>query len=331
MSAAPQVILARGDLTALMTPRDYLAAAEEAFRALGDGRAHAPAPLHMHVPNGVFHAKGGVYTGERGYVALKLNANFPENPARTGMPTIQGAILLCDADNGALLAILDSAEITLRRTAAASALAARCLALRNACTLLLCGCGVQARAHAEALAELFCFDDVWCWDRDLAKADALAAHIRQHLALPASAVADFADAAPEAEIIVTSTTATAPFLGPQHVSPGAFIAAIGADNPNKSELKLALAEKAAIVCDSISQCAAMGDLHHALAAAAVSLDRVRAELGDVVAGRKPGRLTPGEIVVFDSTGLAVQDAAAAATAYARAIAAGRGLRCALQD
>ncbi len=331
MSTAPQLILSRSDLAALMTTRDYLAAAEDAFRALGEGRASTAAPLHVETAHGVFHAKGGAYSNQRSYVALKLNGNFPGNPERNGLPTIQGAILLCAADNGALLCILDSAELTLRRTAAASALAARHLAPANARTLLLCGCGAQARAHIEALAGLFKLDAVLCWDQYAAKAEALAGQIRTELALHALSVADFAAAAQSAEIIVTSTTASAPFLGPEHVRPGAFIAAVGADNPHKSELAPALIARAALVCDSISQCESMGDLRHAIAAGAISRDHARAELNEIVTGARPGRMLSEEIIVFDSTGLAVQDAAAASVAFERAVNTGRGLHCVLHE
>jgi alanine dehydrogenase len=331
MSGAPQLMLSRSDLAALMTTRDYLISAEDAFRALGEGRASTVTPLHVETTHGVFHAKGGAYRSQRDYFALKLNANFPDNPERTGLPTIQGAILLCDADSGALLCILDSAEVTLRRTAAASALAARYLAPANARTLLLCGCGVQALAHAEALSDLIRLETVFCWDQRPEKAQALSASIKTDLSLHALPIVDFAAAAQSAQIIVTCTTSAAPFLRPEHVRPGAFVAAIGADNPNKSELTPALVARAALVCDSMSQCESMGDLHHALAAGVISRDRVRAELSDIVTDARLGRLLSEEIVVFDSTGLAVQDAAAASMAYQRAIQTGGGSTCALHD
>ncbi|HCK84244.1 MAG TPA: hypothetical protein DHW63_06925 [Hyphomonadaceae bacterium] len=331
MSGGHQLMLSRTDLATLMTTRDYFVAAEDAFRALAEGRASTAAPMHMETARGVFHAKGSLYRNQRGYVTLKLNANFPGNPERTGLPTIQGAILLCDADNGALLCILDSAEVTLRRTAAASALAARHLAPADASTLLLCGCGVQALAHVEALADLFRLETVLCWDQHPEKADVLAARISTHLSLNSQSVVDLATAAQSAQIIVTCTTSTAPFLGPEHVQPGAFIAAIGADNPHKNELAAALLARAALICDSISQCETMGDLHQALAAGAIVRNRVRAELSEIVTGATPGRLSGEEIVVFDSTGLAVQDAAAASIAYERAVRTGRGSLCALHD
>src|SRR5688572_15261197 len=136
--AAQSLILTRADISALMTPADYLEAVKDAFRAAKEGRANAPGPMHLPASGGGFHAKGASYRGRRAYAALKLNGNFPGNPARTGLPTIQGAILLCDAENGALLAVMDSIEITLRRTAAASALAARHLARPDSRTALIC-------------------------------------------------------------------------------------------------------------------------------------------------------------------------------------------------
>src|SRR5690349_16808733 len=125
---ADTLILSRSDIAALMRPADYLAAVETGFRALAEGRAQAPSPLAIPGQGGAFHAKGASLRLERPYAALKLNGNFPDNPSARGLPTIQGAILLCDGETGAVLAILDSIEITLRRTAAATALAARHLA-----------------------------------------------------------------------------------------------------------------------------------------------------------------------------------------------------------
>ena len=117
-------LIARGDVAALMSAADYLAAVESAFLASARGIARSPPPLHIDVVGGAFHAKGAALIAGRTVAALKLNGNFPGNPAR-GLPTIQGVIVLCDGESGEVLALLDSIEITLRRTAAATALAAR--------------------------------------------------------------------------------------------------------------------------------------------------------------------------------------------------------------
>ena len=145
VAPAPVLILRRSEVAALMNPAAYLAAAEAAFRSYANGDANVPAPMHIPVQNGGFHVKGALVILDRAYVAVKLNGNFPGNPQRHGLPTIQGVVLLCDAADGSVLAVIDSIEITLRRTAAASALAARFLARPDGshCDLRLRGSGAR--------------------------------------------------------------------------------------------------------------------------------------------------------------------------------------------
>ena len=125
--------------------------------------------------------------------------------------------------------------------------------------------------------------------------------------------------------MVTCTTARRWFLGVSDVPPGCFVAAVGADNAEKQELEPALLAGSTVVVDLLEQCAAMGDLHHALEAGVMSRQDVHAELAEVVSGQKPGRQTAEEIVVFDSTGTALQDVATAWMVYQRAVAGGVGV------
>ncbi len=323
-SPLPTLLLSGAHLAQLMRQSDYLAAVEHGFRAAREGRASSPPPMHLRAAAGAFHAKGASLQGARNYAALKLNGNFPENPSR-GHPTIQGAIILCDADTGAVLAIMDSIEITLRRTAAASALAARSLANPAAATLAVCGCGGQAWAQIEALTAVLPLKRVLVWDIDLAKARDFAARASEAFGLVFSAASSLRESTHPAHVIVTCTTARTPFLSEADVSPGAFIAAVGADNPEKSEIAPSLMASAAVIVDVLDQCLHMGDLHHAVEAGAMSAEQVRGELADIVAGARPGRLSAEEIVIFDSTGTALQDVASAALAYERACALGRGV------
>jgi alanine dehydrogenase len=318
------LLLTRAEIAGLMKPSDYLGAVETAFRLSKQGQTEAPLPMAIHgLGGGAFHAKGAAMFGERKLAALKLNGNFPGNPAR-GLPTIQGVILLCDAETGAVLAIMDSIEITLRRTAAASALAARHLARRSAQTLSIVGCGAQARAQAEALADVMALERGVAFDIDAEKARAFATEMQG--VLPFDAATSLRDATRAADVIVTCTTARTPILDAGDVSPGAFIAAVGADNPEKSEIAPALMARAAVVTDVLAQCLVMGDLRHAVEAGAMTADGVRADLGDLVVGAKSGRLRDDEIVIFDSTGTAIQDVASAAVVYERARERGVGAR-----
>jgi ornithine cyclodeaminase/alanine dehydrogenase-like protein (mu-crystallin family) len=284
----------------------------------------------MHIPTrrGAFHAKGARLELERNYVAIKLNGNFPGNP-EAGLPTIQGAVLLCDGDDGSLLAVLDSIEITLRRTAAATALATRFLAPEDANCIAICGCGEQGRAQLAALAEVLPLRRALAWDRDTRKAAAFARHMSEALEREVIAVSDLPEATRTSTVIVTATTARTPFLAKDLVPRGAFVAAVGADSPEKNELAPDLMADATIVVDLLAQAMAMGDLHHAIDAGLVSAEDVHAELSDVISGRKPGRTSAGETIVFDSTGTALQDVASAVWIWRRAFAEQAGWRVAL--
>jgi alanine dehydrogenase len=317
-------ILGRREIVALMPLRDYVVAAEAAFRAYASGVAEVPDPMHIRCTNGGLHAKGaGVSLDGRDYVAVKANANFPGNGARA-LPTIQGAILLFDGEQGSLLAIMDSIEITARRTAATSVLAARFLAAADVRHIAILGCGEQGRAQLAAFADAMSPSRVLVYDTDARRADAFAREMREALRLDVVRVREVRDATRASEVIVTATSARAPFLSRDMVRAGAFVAAVGADNPDKSEIAPDLFASATIVVDSLAQCAVMGDLHHALAAGAVKLVDVHSELGELVVGRKAGRTREEEIVLFDSTGVGVLDAVAAVYVYRRACACDAG-------
>src|SRR2546421_6486117 len=148
------LLLSRPDVERLLTPDVCIAAVEDAFRRLAEGSVPPPGILGMHAGEGSFHVKAGFLTLDRPYFAAKLNANFPQNGPRHGLPTIQGAVILCDAGNGVPLAIMDSMSITALRTAAATAVAAKYLAPKQGDTVLVCGCGGQSAAPVRAVLRL---------------------------------------------------------------------------------------------------------------------------------------------------------------------------------
>ncbi len=299
--AADALIITRRDIVQVMKPADFLSAAEQAFRALAMGQAFSPHPMHLPVERGGFHAKGASIALDRSYVAVKVNGNFPGNPAELDLPTIQGAIVLCDGSNGVLLAILDSVEVTLRRTAAASALAAKLLAKPESKSLLICGCGEQGRAHADAIGAVLPIERYLLWDRDHDRAERLAAALAD-AAKDASAIQDLASGTEYADVIACCTTSREPFLDAGMVAAGTFVAAVGADNPNKNEIAPRLMAAATIVTDSTAQCAEMGDLRHALEAGTMTASDVHAELGPLLVGAPPGRRSADEIIIFEFNG-----------------------------
>jgi ornithine cyclodeaminase/alanine dehydrogenase-like protein (mu-crystallin family) len=323
------LILTRGEVAAAMDLAAWLAAVETGFAAQARGDAWSPLPMHVGAEGGAFHAKGAALRLDRLYVAVKVNGNFPGNPAARGLPTIQGAILLCDGSDGSLLAIMDSIEVTIRRTAAATALAARHLARPDSTTVLVCGCGEQGRAQLEALCDVLPLARSFAYDLDQARAEAFATEMSLRPGLAAVATSDLSAAAGAAEVIVACTPSRSPYLEKAMVAPGAFVAAVGADSADKSELKPDLFEGTLVVADVLEQCAAMGDLRHAIAAGAIAPGGVHAELADLVAGRSVGRVSPEQIAVFDSTGTALQDVAAAAAIYRRCVGSGSARKVAL--
>lgn len=315
------LLLTRSDIAALLDMRDCIDAVETAFRLHAEGKIDPPGILGMHVPGGGFHVKAASL---RSYFAAKTNANFPGNPAR-GLPTIQGAILLFDAADGRLLAIMDSAEVTALRTGATTGVATKLLARRSAATLTLVGCGAQAAAQLSAVRAVRDLRRVLVSDLDPARAARFA---QEHAAAVA---ADLPAALAESDICVTCTTSRRFIVENAWVPAGCFVAAVGADNEHKQEIDPALFRKARVVVDSLEQCATIGDLHHALDAGVMTRGEVYAELGELAAGRKPGRQSDSETILFDSTGVALGDVAAAAAVYERALERKRGGAISLAD
>jgi ornithine cyclodeaminase/alanine dehydrogenase-like protein (mu-crystallin family) len=322
------LILTAAEVRQLLAMPDCIDAVEDAFRQHAEGHAIPPAVLGVHVDGGGFHVKtAGMHPaeGEPAVFVTKVNANFPGNAERHGLPTIQGVIALFDATNGRVLALLDSIEITSMRTAAATAVAARYLAKDAARSVTICGCGEQGRSQLRALACVRPLRRAMALDLDFDRAKGFAAEMSRELSIDVSAVQTLDDQTRSSDIWVTCTTARRWFVGRSHVAPGAFIAAVGADNPEKQEIEPELLASSVVIADILDQCATIGDLHHAIAVGVMRREDVRAELAEVVTGRKTGRTSPDEIIVFDSTGTALQDVAASRLVYERALAAGVGI------
>ena len=316
------ILLTRSDIASLLSMENCIDAVETAFRLHASGKIGPPGILGMHVGDGSFHVKAA---GMSRYFAAKTNANFPGNAKAHGLPTIQGAILLFDARNGRLLAIMDSAEITALRTGATTGVATRHLAKPSASVLTVVGCGAQSAAQLRAVAAVCKLRRILVSDLDPARAARFAEEHGGEVAR------DLRAAISGSDIVVTCTTSTGAIVDAAWVPQGCFVAAVGADNEHKQEIDPALFSTARVVVDSLEQCALIGDLHHALDAGTIARDGVHAELGEIAAGQKPGRESDSQTVLFDSCGVALGDVAAAALAYERALAGGRGASIQLTD
>ena len=260
------LVLTRSDVRALLDMDACIAAVDAAFRAHAMGATLPPGVLGTHVPGGGFHVKtaGLGAAGARSYFAAKINANFPANPARRGLPTIQGVISLHDATDGAVLAVLDSMEITTLRTGAATAVAARYLARTDARAVTVLGCGTQGRSQLLALSRVRSLERVFAWDAEPAAAERYANEMARALGCEVRNVAEYRESVAASDLVVTCTPSRRPLLSASDVPPGCFVAGVGADSEDKQELAPDLLARGVVVVDVLEQCARIGDLHHAL-------------------------------------------------------------------
>lgn len=325
MNSTGTLLITGREIRRLLGMDECIQAVEDAFRLYGEGKAAAPGVLGIHGRDGGFHIKAGMLELSRSYFVVKVNSNFPGNGNRFGLPTIQGIIVLCDAANGRPLAVMDSIEITALRTAAATAVAAKYLARKNSRVVTICGCGTQGRVQLRALSRVLPLDNAYAYDIVEDRALQFAEEASAKLGIAVIAVTDLVSAVRRSDVCVTCTPSRQYFLNRQDVKPGTFVAAVGADNPQKQELEPALLATSKVVVDILEQSATIGDLHHALEAGVITTAQVYAELGEVVAGKKPGRASDDEIIIFDSTGMALQDVAAAATVYEKALQTACGI------
>ncbi|HOW86712.1 MAG TPA: ornithine cyclodeaminase family protein [Candidatus Aminicenantes bacterium] len=327
MNGTPKtLLLTRADLEPLMDPSRLIDAVEKAFRARSAGGSFGNAMIHGTTPGALeFHVKaGGLVWDDRLYYGLKANGSCFGNRESRGLPNILGAILLFDGESGYPLAILESTVLTRHRTAAGTAAALRRLAPAGAGTAAILGCGSQGRTHARYLREVLPLAEIWAYDADPSAARAFAAAAAGDLSLPVHVAERPAEAASRSRVIVTCTPSRVPLLAKGDIRPGTTVAAVGADSPDKQELEARVLAGAKVVVDILDQCAAAGELHHAIAEGMMSRTDVHAEIGDIIAGLKPGRESDAETIVYDATGTALQDAAGAIVAYEEARRRGVG-------
>lgn len=326
MSPTDTLLLTRREVASLLSIEECIQAVEGAFRLHGNGEASPPGILGMHAADGGFHIKAGMLNLGKKYFVAKTNANFPNNGKRFGLPTIQGIIVVCDGENGRLLSLMDSIEITVIRTGAATAVAAKYLARPGAKIVTICGCGNQGKISLRALMKVRPVENAFAFDIDKGLARQFAREMSQELKISVIAVDDLSKAVKQSHICVTCTPSKEYFLRQEDIAPGTFIAAVGADSEDKQELEPEIMVTSKLVVDVTEQCATIGELHHALQKGLVTRADVYAELGEIIAGRKPGRTSDQEVIVFDSTGMALQDVASAAIVFEKAIKNGIGLK-----
>lgn len=326
MNDRKTILLSKPDIEQLLGLNEAIKSVEDVFCAYNQGRIELPPIVHADVADGEFHIKAGGYKeGLHPYFTTKINGGFFSNGAKHNLPSILGLIVLNDTRNGYPLAVMESSTITSMRTAAAMAVAAKHLANPDATTATLCGCGKQASWQLRALKEVFpLLTTIFVYSSTFEKSAQFCDIMAQELRMDIIPVKDLEKALQTSTICITCTSSKKDFLKKWMVPPGMFIAAMGADSPDKQEIDPLLFKEAKIVVDIREQCAAVGELHHALKLKLVDLNKEIVDLGQVVSGKSLVREKSDDIIIFDSTGTAMQDTALAGLVYEKAIRYNKG-------
>jgi len=305
---------------------DSIRCVEDCFRALATEPVVMPPILHLEIAehNGEVDVKTAYVPGLESF-AMKMSPGFFDNP-KIGLPSVNGLMVVFSARTGLVEAVLlDNGYLTDVRTAAAGAVAAKWLSREEAGRVGIVGAGVQARLQLEALTLVREVREAEVWARNADRAAAFAADMERRLGLPVAPAESLEGLVRDSDIVVTTTPSKDPLIAADWLHPGLHITAMGSDAGYKNELAPAVVAAADLyVPDRRSQCAVLGELHHAIAAGAVPADADFPELGQIVAGQAPGRSGAGQVTVCDLTGTGVQDTAIATLARGRAQARAAG-------
>jgi len=320
-------LLSEADLRSCITlDRDAVDAIEQAFALLATAKVAMPPVLRLDVPehNGEVDVKTAYLPGLERF-AIKVSPGFFDNP-RLGLPSLNGMMMLLSARTGLLDALLlDNGYLTAVRTAAAGAVAARWLSRQDSRSVALIGSGEQARLQLQALRLVRPIEQVKVWGRDAEKTAALCDALGRDGRLQVQACDSVDQAMQAVDIAITCTPSREPLIQPHHLHPGLHITAMGSDAEHKNEIAPAIIRMADLyVADSAAQTRRLGELHHAIDAGLVAADAGVAELGQIIAGARPGRRAVSDITLADLTGTGVQDTAIATLARDRARNAGAG-------
>ena len=303
------------DVEDLLDTPSVVEAVEEAFGLYHSGDAKMPPKSYIDLPqyNGDFRAmpayvggEGDTADGEDG-ASIKWVNSHPDNPDKHDLPSVMGVVVYSDPETAFPLAVMDGTTLTRYRTGGAAGTATRYLAPSNARTFGIVGAGAQAYTQVEAIAHVMNLERVVVSDID---EEAVERFVADHADAPFEVVAGSTREAAGCDVVSTLTPSREPILRREWVKDGAHINAMGADAEGKQELDTTLVHDAHVVVDDWAQCSHSGEINTVVSRGEFDEDDVYATLGEVVTGEAPER-EDGDITVFDSTGLAIQDVAAA--------------------
>lgn len=320
------VVLNHSEVEDLLPVGECIPVMEEALAALARGEAHQPLRMIIQPPGaaGDMALMPSYRAGERAAYGLKAVCFFAGNPV-VGLDSHQGAVLLFSAETGELLAVMNASAITAIRTAAVSGVATKLLAREDASELAIIGSGVQARAHLEAMSSVRAIRRARVASLTLAHARRFADDLKQRYSFPIEPVESVEAAVRDADLIVTATTADRAVLKRDWISAGAHLNVVGSSIPTTREVDTATMAAATLFVDRReSTLNEGGDYLFAMREGAIGPDHIRAEIGELLIDKHPGRTSPDEITLFKSLGLAIEDLASADYLYRKAQATQTG-------
>ncbi len=310
------IILNADDVRKALPMREAIEATKEAYASLSDGRAVVPLRTHLQIPNSdavSLFMPAYVQSRDSQALAIKAVSLFPDNPSR-GLAFIQATVLVFSPDTGQILALLEGSSLTAIRTGAASGASIDILARKDSAVVSIFGAGAQGRTQLEAACTARKIQTAFIFDPDQNKANSFADEMKGKGAVTTDIrVASSAEEAAEnADIICTATTALKPIFDDKNIKAGTHISAVGSYTPEMQETPAQTIQRAKVFVDSRSaSLEETGDLIQPIKAGLFSASHIHAELGEVVLGQKTGRETNNEITFFKSVGIAAQDAMAA--------------------
>lgn len=319
-------ILNQAEVTALLPMEECIEVMDRVLRTLSSGGAVLPLRSGLRLPEGrgIFGVMPAALADPLS-LGLKAIAVFPGNDG-TAYDSHQGLVLLFDPEHGFPIAIMDASSVTAIRTAAVSGVATRALARQDAGDLAILGSGVQARSHLQAMAAVRPLSRVRAWSPNRVRLEAFVRWAEERLGITVEAMASPREAVTGANLICTVTASRTPVVESAWLSDGAHVNAVGSSIPSARELDTATIVRGRLVVDRLeSALNEAGDFLIPRAEGAVSDGHILGELGDVLLGRLEGRTGPGDLTIFKSLGLAVEDLAAAEHVLRRAEARGVGL------
>jgi len=314
------LVLSEKQVQSLIDLDELIAALEQAHIQYSTGNAVMPVRLVVPLPQiqGRITSMPG-YLNEDKALGMKVVTYFQDNPKRN-LPAILATIMLFSSETGKMIAAMDGGYITAIRTACASALATKALANLDTPVLGILGAGVQARAHILALARVRQLSRIKLYSPSGKSARNIKAELEQPCGVLIEVVNSAQDAVRDSDLLVTVTTAKEPIVNADWLKPGAHINAVGSHRPDLREIDGATLKRAKVVVDSreaiMAEC---GDILLALKEKSISEADFHGEIGAVLAGSKTGRSSAGEITLFKSVGIAIQDVAAAQLVYRKAL------------